>query len=240
MDNQEHYEDFTDFTKLAELESCENSETEKELSGTEDSTDLTGSDLECCKEQTPNFSPHRNVINVFDAVIDEIRPNRGSTLVTITFQDCPTCHGPEQTVTLVVNQDTIIRNERGNSVKENDLREGMIINASFSATMTRSIPPQSQAYLIVIVRRPERKQITTGRIGEINGRNDSLLVISNHNPSSAIRFHITRDTIIQDSFGRRIPISRLRPGMRVRVEHASFMTASIPPQTTAFLIQIIR
>jgi hypothetical protein len=41
-------------------------------------------------------------------------------------------------------------------------------------------------------------------------------------------------------FGRRIRLSDLFSGLRVRVEHATFMTASIPPQTFAFVIQVIR
>ena len=34
--------------------------------------------------------------------------------------------------------------------------------------------------------------------------------------------------------------SRLFPGLRVRVRHANFMTASIPPQTTALEVRVIR
>ena len=39
--------------------------------------------------------------------------------------------------------------------------------------------------------------------------------------------------------GRQIPFSDLRVGMRVRVRHANFMTASIPPQTTAYEIWVL-
>lgn len=213
---------------------------EQKMESSSEPAELSGSNFECCSGQMPDFPPQREVINVLDAIIDEITTNRNNTLVTITYRNCPTCREPEQTITLVVNPDTVVRNERGGSARVNELREGMVINASFSAAMTRSIPPQAQAFLIIIVKRPDTRETTIGRIAEVNPRNDFILVIRNQNPSSAIRFHISQETVILDPIGRRIPLNRLRPGLRVRVEHASFMTASIPPQTTAFTIQVIR
>ncbi|MBR1865663.1 MAG: hypothetical protein IJ801_04075 [Lachnospiraceae bacterium] len=211
-----------------------------EMEQTTEEAELSGSNFECSSGHTPDFPPHREVINVLDAVIDEITTNRNTTLVTITYRSCPTCKEPKQTVTLIIGPETALRNEHGGSVRVNELREGMVIHASFSPTMTRSNPPQAQAFLLIIVKRPETRETTIGRIAEVNPRNDFLVVIQNQNPSSAIRFHISQETVILDPIGRRIPLSRLRPGLRVRVEHASFMTASIPPQTTAFTVQVIR
>ena len=54
-----------------------------------------------------------------------------------------------------------------------------------------------------------------------------------------IRFNVPEDVLIFDRLGRRINFSKLVPGMRVRVRHATFMTASIPPQTTAFEIRVL-
>lgn len=211
-----------------------------EVEQTTEEAELSGSNFECCSGHTPDFPPRAEVINVLDAVIDEITTNRNTTLVTITYRNCPTCREPAQTVTLVIGPDTVLRNERGGSARVNELQEGMVVNASFSSAMTRSIPPQAQAFLLIIVKRPETRETTIGRIVEVNPRNDFIVVIRNQNPSSAIRFNISQETAILDPIGRRIPLSRLRPGLRVRVEHASFMTASIPPQTTAFTVQVIR
>ncbi|MBQ2801266.1 MAG: hypothetical protein IJF03_07750 [Lachnospiraceae bacterium] len=63
--------------------------------------------------------------------------------------------------------------------------------------------------------------------------------MSQSNPSSIIRFNLSSDTVILNQWGRVIPFSRLMPGLRVRIQHANFMTASIPPQTTAFVIQLL-
>lgn len=184
--------------------------------------------------------PRREVINVFDAVINEVRTDRNATFVTIAYRNCRECPERDGVITLIVDRDTIIRNERGNSVRAGELERGMIINASFSSAMTRSIPPQTQAFFIIIVSRRQRNQTTTGRIIEVNTRNDFILTIRDANLSSVIRFNVTPETVILDPIGRRIRLSSLRPGLRVRVVHAGFMTASIPPQTTAFEIRVIR
>ncbi len=184
-----------------------------------------------------NFSssrrPDRNVIRVFSALIEDITRDRGTVFVTISYTNCAGCSTPSDTVRLVVNQSTDIYDEQGRNIRPNELERGMTIDASFSSAMTRSIPPQAQAFFIR-TERPARSVTTTGRIAEVNTRNNFIIVLTSQNPSSAIRFHILPDTVILDLFGRRTRLSALRPGFRVRVEHASFMTAGIPPQTTAF------
>lgn len=218
---------------------------EKKLTCEEVNNDFTSLENErrgCCDNDppfNPNF-PRREVINVFDATINDVRTDRNTTFVTISYRNCRDCPERDGIVTLIVDRDTIIRNERGNSVRASELERGMIINASFSSAMTRSIPPQAQAFFIIIVSRRQRKQTTVGRIIEVNTRNDFILTIRDANLASIIRFNVTPETVILDPIGRRIRLSSLRPGLRVRVEHAAFMTASIPPQTTAFEIRVIR
>lgn len=82
--------------------------------------------------------------------------------------------------------------------------------------------------------------IIIGRILDIDRQNRSFSTISDGRLSSVTRFNVPMNAQIFDMFGRPINFSRLVPGMRVRVRHADFMTASIPPQTTAFVIRIIR
>ena len=185
-------------------------------------------------------TPNRNVIRVFSAVIEDIFRDRNATLVTISYNDCIGCTGRSNRVRLVVNQETDLYDERGRSIRVGELERGMTVDASFSSAMTRSIPPQAQAFFIRVTGRANRTETTIGRILEVNTRNNFILVLRNQNPASAIRFNITNSTTILDPFGRRTSLSNLIPGLRVRVEHASFMTTSIPPQTTAFTVQVIR
>ena len=188
----------------------------------------------------PLPTQNRNAIRVFSAVIQNVSRDRNTTFVTISYNDCIGCAGFKGPVRLVVNQNTNIRDERGRNIRAGELERGMIVDANFSSAMTRSIPPQAQAFFIQVVRRANRTETTTGRILEVNTRNNFILVLRNQNPASAVRFNISSNTVILDFFGRRTSLSSLMPGLRVRVEHASFMTASIPPQTTAFTVQMIR
>ena len=166
-----------------------------------------------------------NVIHAKDAVIEEIFHDNRSSFVTISYG----VHAGFgliniEIVTLVVDRNTVIRNRRGNRIGVRDLNPGDIVDASFSAAMTRSIPPQSRAFTITVVRENA----------------NPLPVFPNPNDMmSQIRFVVSDTTEIYDRRGNRIRLRDLRPGQMVRVEHADFMTASIPPQTTAFRIWVI-
>ena len=82
--------------------------------------------------------------------------------------------------------------------------------------------------------------VVVGRIVAIDNQSRSITVITGRNLSSTIRFNVPGNARIFDIFGRPMNFSRLVPGLRVQVRHASFMTPSIPPQTTAFVIRVIR
>lgn len=179
------------------------------------------------------------VINIKNGIIEDIISDNNSTLVTVNYIDRTNNRRNDQTVRLVIGNTTVILDERGNVVPARTLRTGMIIDATISSAMTRSIPPQANAFLIRIVRRPMRDNITVGRIVNINRQNRSFTTIRDGNPSSLIQFNVPESAMIFDRLGRPMNFSGLTPGMRVRVRHAVFMTASIPPQTTAFEIRVL-
>ena len=96
--------------------------------------------------------PNRNVIRADDATIEEIRITANTGYVTISYGvpgDFNSIH--MELVTLVVSQDTVIQDRRGRNINLRDLREGMIVDAVFSAAMTFSQPPQARAYNITVV-----------------------------------------------------------------------------------------
>lgn len=186
-----------------------------------------------------DFSERNFSTEIFNAVIQDISPRRDTALVTVSYEDCIDCRRREQTVTLVVNERTMITNMRGNMVPLSDLEIGTVINATISSAMTRSIPPQAQAFSIQIVRNAAPADITSGRIISRDRENHFLTVLSTGGRSSVIRFFVPFDTPIFNSSGRRISFSMLVPGMNVRIRHTTFMTASIPPQTTALEIRVL-
>lgn len=177
-------------------------------------------------------------MRVRNAMIEEIYTDRGTTFVTIIYRNRPSER--EERVKLVVNRDTRIVNEEGRRIAVRDLEEGMRVDATFSEAMTRSIPPQAQAISIRVKEPIRRMEVTFGRVLEVNTREKFILVMRNQNLTDIIRFNVGDETRIEDIFGRRIRLSQLVPGLRVRVEHADFMTASIPPQSPAYEIRMIR
>lgn len=180
------------------------------------------------------------VIRMTQGLIEDISSDGSNVLVTVSYTECVECNRRSRQVRLVVGNRTIIWDESGNRISGNDLRAGMVIDASFSAAMTRSIPPQAAAYTIRVVSQPEPENVTIGRIISVNRQNRSITTVSPENQFSVIRFNVAEDAGIRNSFGRPVSFDNLVPGLRIRVQHAPFMTASIPPQTTAFDIQVIR
>lgn len=179
------------------------------------------------------------VISIRNGMIENISSEGGTTFVTVTYMEGTGNRQNEQSVRLVVGPRTIILNANEMPVPVTALREGMTVNAFISSIMTRSIPPQANAYMIEIVSRPQQDNITMGRILDIDRNNRSFTTISDRDLSSIIRFNVSDDTKFFNRMGRPIDFSRLNAGMRVRVRHANFMTASIPPQTTAFEVRVL-
>ena len=177
--------------------------------------------------------------NISNATITEISRDRGTLFVTITYREGPRNQQNEQTLLLVITPRTIILNTNGNPIPASRLSVGMTINAVVSSATTRSIPPQTNAYLIQITRRQSQDNITVGNILDIDRDNRSFTTISGRDFSSIIQFNVADNARILNRSGQPMRFQNLRPGMRVRVRHANFMTASIPPQTTAFEIQVL-
>ena len=185
-----------------------------------------------------SFFIGNQVTNITNGRIENVNTAGGATYVTVSYSDCINCIRNTQTVVLVVGSAARVFNADGTQIPASFLRPGMIVNASFSSAMTRSNPPQATAYTIRVVSPNFAESTTTGIIINIDRRNRSFSTVSNGNPISLIQFNVPNNARIFDRFGRPVDFNALRQGQRVTVRHATFMTASIPPQTTAFEVQI--
>ncbi len=172
--------------------------------------------------------------------IENITRDNRNTLITVSYSQGRNPNRIDQRIRIVVSNRTLIFDEFGNTIQASELTRDMIIDAVVSSAMTRSIPPQANAYAIRIIRRPVSENVVTGRIIDIDRDSRMFTTITGNNPASIIRFRVNNNTRIFDMQGRPMGFSRLFPGLRVQVRHADFMTASIPPQTTAFEVRVIR
>ena len=183
-----------------------------------------------------------NIMRIDNALVEEVfcyDNSVGHILISYAVRDADQVTSI-QTLRLNTGRNTVILNMFGSRINACQLRKGMWINAVFSSRMTRSIPPQANAFLIIVKRNPRPQNNTTdGRIASVDPRNRFLITGNPDDINSQIRYTISDDTVILNRFGNPIPLRALRPGQMVRITHADFQTASIPPQTAAYRIQII-
>ncbi len=178
-------------------------------------------------------------MNIRNGVIEDIFRDRENILVTVSYSRCQCNNAAEDMVRLVVGPQTKIFDRNGGEISASELRVGMTINASFSTAMTRSIPPQAVAFVIRIVDTPHQENVVVGLILDVDRRNRSFTTVSDRSALSVIRFNVPEDAEIIGRDGREMEFNGLREGMQVRVIHEDFMTASIPPQTTALRIRVL-
>ena len=183
-----------------------------------------------------------NIMRIDNALVEEVfcyDNSVGHILISYAVRDADQVTSI-QTLRLNTGRNIVILNMFGRRINACQLRKGMWINAVFSSRMTRSIPPQANAFLIIVKRNPRPQNNTTdGRIASVDPRNRFLITGNPDDINSQIRYTISDDTVILNRFGNPIPLRALRPGQMVRITHADFQTASIPPQTAAYRIQII-
>lgn len=181
------------------------------------------------------------VIHVDSALIEEVAANTGRTgyiLISYGVSDENDMIYMQE-VRLNVGNNTIIIDEMGIPLDLYDLKEGMRIDADFSSAMTRSIPPQSNAYRIVVLQEEASVNITTDRVVSVDTDNGFLLTGNPYDMYDQMIFTISNETVILDRNNNDIPLEAIQPGQLVRVEHAIFQTLSIPPQSPAYRVQVL-
>lgn len=181
------------------------------------------------------------VIHVENALIEEVRvenESRGYVLVSLKLYDDNNIKYMQE-VRLNVGDDTIIIDEKGRMLNLYDIEKGMQIDADILSLMTRSIPPQSFAYRIVVLDKKASVTIKTDRVVGVDTDNGFLLTGNPYDMNDQFLFTISSDTVILDKNNNIISLNEIQPGLLVRVEHAIFQTLSIPPQSPAYRVQII-
>ncbi len=195
----------------------------------------------CYRADSDEVYEDNNVLTILDAIIERIYTDGNTRYVLISYITTdPNFNVRKDFITLVVGDDTVILDPFGEETSFKALRPGLIIYADFSAAMTYSIPPQARAFKIVISYKNMVFNGRMDRILEIDTENRFLYTGRAEDMLSQIRFVITDSTQILDEEGKIIRLEDLRPGQLVRIAYATFMTASIPPQTTAFRVQLLR
>lgn len=181
-----------------------------------------------------------SILRIDNALVEDIyTPNSRTGYIVVSYAS----PGQKEMVfiellQLNVGWDTILINQFGDPITLCNIRKGMWVNAEFSSAMTKSIPPQSKAYRIVALMQRPLFRITTDQIASLDVEHGFLYTGNPDDVLDQMRFVVSQATEILDKNGNAIPLSALQPGQTVRIEHANFQTASIPPQSTAYRIKL--
>ena len=156
-------------------------------------------------ETRGTLSRRGNISQITNAFVEEVNAfsNTSTGYIIVSYAASPGQQSDNiQMLRLNINRNTVILDSSGQVISLSEIRPQTWINAVFSSAMTRSIPPQANAFLI------------------------------------QVRYVVSNSTF-SDPSGRPITLSSLRPSQRVRITHATTQTASIPPQTIAFHVQLL-
>lgn len=181
------------------------------------------------------------ILHVDNALIEEVVTNTGEKgYVLISFEVIDEKNMIySQEIRLNVGDKTIIIDENGITLNLYDLEEGMQVDADFSAMMTRSIPPQSNAFRIVLLQEEASVNMTTDRVVSVDTDNGFLLTGNPYDMNDQMAFNISKETVLLDQEEEPITLEEIQPGQLVQVEHATFQTMSIPPQSPAYRVKVL-
>ncbi|WP_349946058.1 hypothetical protein ABFV83_18805 [Lacrimispora sp. BS-2] len=182
-----------------------------------------------------------SILHIDNALVENVYTSNSRTGYVIVSYSNP---GQNEMVYIELLQlnigwDTILVNQFGDPISLCTIEKGMWVSAEFSSAMTKSIPPQSKAYRIVAILQKPLFRITTDRIVSVDVKNGFLNTGNPGDKADQMRFVVSQVTEILDQNDNPIPLGSLQPGQLVKVEHANFQTASIPPQSIAYRIKLI-
>ncbi|MBB2184664.1 hypothetical protein H0486_17500 [Lachnospiraceae bacterium MD1] len=179
---------------------------------------------------------HADNVLIEKVVVESART--GYILTTLELSDENSVIYMQET-RLNVGEYTIIIDESGRRLNLYDLQEGMRIDAYFSSAMTRSIPPQSSAFSIIVLQEEATVDITTDRVVNVDTNYGFIITGNPYDIYDQMIFTVSDDTVILDQSNNTIPLEAIQPGQLVQVEHAIFQTLSIPPQSPAYRVMVL-
>ena len=118
-----------------------------------------------------------------------------------------------------------------------EITKDAVLAVGYDVAMTMSIPPQTTARFIRVenqVEVHETEEVAfSGTITEIDGE---FVTVGNPTEEGAVRLVITEETV----FTGAASISDLKVGMEVKGAHSMAATFSIPPQSVALRVEVIK
>lgn len=183
-----------------------------------------------------------DTIRINNALVEEVfASDTDSGYMIISYEE-PNEDGTYSVELIRVNvgQGTTIIDSLGRTRNFRDLRKGMWVDVLLSADVAAGPLPQTNAFVIIIqIRMPASRNVTTARIIGINPDERSFYTGEENNPESQRKFQVVDGTSIQDSSGRPVDFPDLAQGQMVRITHSNFPMPGLPQETTAFQVLVL-
>ncbi len=149
-------------------------------------------------------------------------------------------------IQLNVSEETALTNAKGEKITLADIEKDDVVDAVYSAAMTRSLPPQSAAKSIVLtdktaedLAKPAEMIALGGTVVEVT--ENQITVLPEGKEDDMMNYMVLNvgdKTVFQDDAGEAIQKDDIQKGDKVFARHAGFMTMSIPPQSPAFVVEL--
>lgn len=159
-----------------------------------------------------SISREGSINYIKNGLVEKVFLNSGSNgYITISYA-VPQPDGTNfpDLLRLNINNGTVIKNASGIPICLCDVQPGMWIDSIFSPMTTRSIPPQSSAYVIIAKEGPQTVlNTTTDYIAFIDLENNLVYIGDPEDMSKQLRLSISPYTSILDYNGRPVFLHQL-------------------------------
>lgn len=165
-----------------------------------------------------------------DGIVTDVNGDR------VTVVGNPLEQGGQQQIILTVDKDTVIVNEKGETLSKDAIKPNVSVEATYGPIMTMSFPAMSHANKIVVKGHETVKIEGTIMKDRTNDKQLYVNVKSDNETSNDVILNITKDTKIVNIHGGE---AKLTPGTKIVAYHSPIMTKSLPGITNAELIVVV-
>ncbi len=166
----------------------------------------------------------------YEGLVKEVVEDQNKNLLVLVASSNPLENNKE--IRFVVSKDTKLINS-----KLSDLKAGTKVKLSYGMVMTMSLPPQTGALSLEIIKNTQKTYEFEGKITKVTSNGGNIyMTVSTKNTKALYKemiFVVSSKTKFEDG-----KISDLKVGEEVEVKYGSAISESLPPQTAALSIEI--
>ena len=142
---------------------------------------------------------------------------------------------------LNVSDETVIKNEAGETLKISDITTERELKVKLSPAMTMSLPPQVNALEIVVLDKlaPVVKTGVVSEVLEEEGVVKQIVIGKFEDGEGFFAINVSEETKVYNIDGDEVKLSDVKEGSKISANVSATSTMSIPPQFGGFALRIV-